>query len=287
MATLEIGLSFVDPRRLRELEVVATLDVAALGRLTGEAAATAVLPDAAARVTHLYVGSEFCEHLFPAADDIERALAVADRHGLTAVLATPIANDPLVERIVDTASQLPPAAEILVNDWGVAAALRAAQPGRSIVVGRQLARMIKDPRAPSPWMRPYAPGYGSAPFRRILDGLGIRHLELDVPPFATAETWCVPDMGVTLWVPYGYAAKGRICKIGSLRRPAEEKFAPGTPCNRECLGIVEAGIEPSATGIMSDIRGNSIYYRHDANMVGAARAALAKGYVSRIVLASE
>ena len=284
MADLELGISVADARRLQQLETVTTLDVEAITAFLDDADIAALVP-AHVTASHLYFGSEFCEHLFPEPTALERAIAVAAQLGLTLVLATPVANDRLVARILGAAGQLPEDAEILVNDWGVAGALRSAQPHRRLVAGRQLAKMIKDPRLPSPeWMKPYPSGYDGAGYRAILEALRIGRIELDVPPFATSGTFAVDGIGVSVWAPFAYVAKGRICKIGSLQREREDKFSPGGACHRECLAVVEAGAEPSVTGIVSYARGNTIYYRHDATMGQALCAALAQGLVSRLVL---
>ena len=284
MAALELGLSLVDARRLPELESRAPLDLHGISAFFSDAE-LAALTEGHTPASHLYFGSEFCEHLFPEPPALERALATAAALGLTLVLATPVANDRLVARILQAAERLPPGAEILVNDWGVASAVRAAQPQRRLVAGRQLAKMIKDPRLPSPaWMKPYPSGYGAEGYRRVLATLGLGRIELDVPPFASVETFAVEDLAVTLWAPFAYVAKGRICKIGSLRQEDGAKFAPGGACHRECLGVLEVGTAPSVSGLMSYARGNSIYYRHEPAMAQVVRLALAQGSVSRLVL---
>ena len=284
MGAIELGFSLVGPRRLADLESLSSLNAHAIATFLGDPEIAALLP-AGVAASHLYFGSEFCEHLFPEPQAVERAAAIAAQLGLTLVLATPIANDSLVARILAAAAVLPSTAEILINDWGVASALRAAQPQRRLVAGRQLAKMIKDPRVSSPaWMKPYPSSYGAAGYRRILDRLEIGRIELDVPPFATPETFSVADLAVSVWAPFAYVAKGRICKIGSLRLRAEEKFAPGCSCHHECLGVVEVSTEPSLAGIVSYARGNSIYYRHNAAMAEVVRVALANGSVTRLVL---
>ena len=284
MAAVELGLSLVDARRLPELAALAPLNAQALARFLGDSGITPLVP-AQTAVTHLYFGSEFCEHLFPEPPALERAIATCTQLGLTLVLSTPISNDRLLASILQAVERLPAAAEVLVNDWGVASAVRAAHPKRQLVAGRQLAKTIKDPRLPSAaWMKPYPSGYGAAGHRRVLARLGLRHIELDVPPFATAQTFAVADLAVSVWAPFAYVAKGRICKIGSLRQAREEKFAPGGACHRECLSVREVATAPSVSGLLSYARGNSIFYRHDSAMERAVCEALAQGSVSRIVL---
>lgn len=284
MAVLELGLSIVDARRLPELESRAPLDLHGIAGFFADEELAALAPRNTP-ASHLYFGSEFCEHLFPEPPALERALAAAAGLGLTLVLATPVANDRLVRRILEVAERLPASAEILVNDWGVASAVRAAQPQRRLIAGRQLAKMIKDPRLPSAaWMKPYPSGYGAEGYRRVLARLGLGRIELDVPPFASADTFAVEDLAVTVWAPFAYVAKGRICKIGSLRQEDGAKFAPGGACHRECLSVLEVASAPSVSGLVSYARGNSIYYRHEPGMTQVVHLALARGSVSRLVL---
>lgn len=284
MRSIEIGMAVVDSRRLTALHALSMLKVSDIAGLLGDDAATEMLPgDAAA--SHLYFGSEFCEHLFPDREALERAIEVSGKLGLTLVLATPVANDGLVARIGEAAAALPEHAEILVNDWGVANFLRSAYPQRRLVAGRQLAKMIKDPRVPSAaWTQPYSSSYATPGHRRLLERLGIGRIELDVPPFATPDAYTVAGLELSVWAPYAYVAKGRICKIGSLRQELPEKFAPGRPCHRECQGMYEVGVQASPSGIASYARGNSIFYRHDEAMAELVRNALAAGRVTRVVL---
>lgn len=281
MKAPEIALALVGPRQLAALERSESLKPADIATILGDLELLDRLPEDGC-VTHLYFGSEFCEHLLPKPDELARAIAAAQRFRLTLVLATPAANDTLVERILELERSLPPKAEILVNDWGVAHQLHAEAPTRPLIAGRQMAKMIKDPRVPSSaWMKPYPSSYAQPGFGRLLKGFGMIHIELDVPPFAPPDLYVVPGFAVSVRVPYAYVAKGRLCKIGSLRQPRPEKFAPGRACHRECLGIVEK--ERQGSAIVSYARGNSLYYRHDATMTHAVRAATTAGSITRLV----
>ncbi len=264
-----------DPRRWRT--VATTAAQAADGAVDG------------ARATHGYFGSEFCEHLFPTRAALRRAVAAAERDDLTLVLLTPVANDALIERIEAVADELPRHAEIVVNDWGVARRLRAADPDRILIAGRQLSKTIKDPRLTSPaWLAPFASGYANEAFHRLLRRLGIARLELDVPPFATAAAFDVGDFAVSAWVPYGYAAKGRICKIGSTGQARAAKFSPGGRCRRECRRVREVDAAPPASAARAVTQlGNTLLYRHGEAESAAVRAGIAAGRITRIVVTED
>jgi len=268
----QLAIAIDDPGRLR---TAGAAPVLADGVIAGEA-----------RATHLYFGSEFCEHLFPSRAAILRAAEVAAQRGMTLVLTTPAANDALVARIEAAASALPRDAEVVVNDWGVARRLRAAQPERSLIAGRQLLKMIKDPRLPSPaWLTPFASGYAGAPFRRILQRLRFTRVELDVPPFATANVFDIDGFAVSAWVPYGYVAKGRICKVGSMHRERPTKFSPGGACRRECRRVIEVDADPAQRAAASLTRvGGTLLYRHGAPQAALVRAGIAAGRIDRLVV---
>jgi hypothetical protein len=284
MPRVEVGVAIVDRRRLKALSASPSLTGSDIAALLGDASVADLVP-ATATISHLYFGSEFCEHLFPETDAILSAIDVAARWNLRLVLATPVANDALVARIGAAATILPESADILVNDWGVASFLRAAHPDRCLIAGRQLAKMIKDPRAPSAaWAGLYPSSVGTPGHRRVLARLGIGRIELDVPPFATPELYAISGLELSVWAPYAYVAKGRICKIGSQSQDLPERFAPGRRCHRECLGVVEAGVGAAAAGVVPFARGNTLYYRHSAAMADVVRDALASGHVTRLVL---
>jgi hypothetical protein len=281
---MEIALAITATRRLAALKSITRLDRTALLAFLDDPQLSDLLP-AGAVASHLYFGSEYCEHLFPTEADLSLALAQAKRLGLKFVLPTPIANDRLLENIVAAADRLPAGTEIVANDWGVAQLIKTRFPEIGVVAGRQLAKMIKDPRLPVPaWNKVYPSNYRAPPYARLLSRFGIRQLELDIPPFATPDIFAVDDLAVTVWAPYAYIAKGRICKTGSLGQQAPEKFAPGRICHRECLGILEREPDAAVSGLRTYSRGTTMFYQHDAAMFGALRQAIDKGFVTRLVL---
>lgn len=281
---MEIALAITAPRRLADLAAIATLDRAALLRFLPNPTIEHLLA-AGATASHLYFGSEYCEHLFPRDRELATAIEQAERLGLRFVLATPIASDRLLERITVVLERLPEASEVVANDWGVATLIATHFPQHRVVAGRQLVKMVKDPRMPAPaWNKVYPSGYRAGAFARLLSTLGIRQLELDVPPFASADVFAVDDLAVSVWAPYAYIAKGRICKVGSLSKQAEEKFRPGAQCRRECLGILEQEADAAGVGLRAFRRGTTMFYEHDSALNDALRDAIARGHVSRLVL---
>ena len=281
---IELGFALVDERELAAFarhERLGRDDY--LDRL-GDARDCVALPDDA-EPTHFFLGSEFCEHLLPGVESIDRAVGLCERWGLTFGLVTPIACDGLFAPLRAALARLPAGAEVTVNDWGVARLVQREFPKLRPVAGRLLGKMLKDPRLPSAtWARMYPNGLRAGPFRDILDGLGIGRLELDFPPFGAADMYEGIDFPVGVRAPFGYIAKGRICKVGSLSLDTPEKFSPGRTCRRECLGFTEVGARPGTNELRTSQRGHTMYYRHATGMAAAIADAIARGWVSRVVL---
>lgn len=281
---IELGFALVDERELATFSRHDRLTRDDYLDQLGDARDCVHLPDDA-EPTHFFLGSEFCEHLLPSVEAIDRAVALCERWGLTFGLVTPIACDGLFEPLRAALARLPSGAEVTVNDWGVARLVQREFPALRPVAGRLLGKMLKDPRLPSAtWARMYPNGLRAGPFRDILDGLGIGRLELDFPPFGAADMYAGIDFPVGVRAPYGYIAKGRICKLGSLSLDTPEKFSPGHKCRRECLGFNEVGARPGTHELPTSQRGNTMYYRHAQGMATAVAEAVRNGWVNRIVL---
>ncbi len=233
-----------------------------------------------------YFGSEFCEFLLPPADMLKRALRQVEAAGCHLTLQTPIASDGVIARLGELLPLLPDGSELIVNDWGVAAYAQREFPRLRLVAGRQLCKMIKDPRLDSAvWAELYPHGLGGRSFRAMLDRLAIGRVELDLPPYAKPEVFAGLGMVAALHAPYAYAAKGRLCKIGSLSLDPRQRYAPGRECERECLSYEATSERPGrATDLATLQRGNTVFYRHSQAMSAAAAEAAAQGWLSRIVV---
>ncbi|MBE9558317.1 MAG: hypothetical protein IMF08_15775 [Proteobacteria bacterium] len=239
----------------------------------------------------LHLGNEFCERLIPSPTLLKRAIGLADAAGLALTLATPTVPDAGLAKLRRLFRILPEGAEVVANDYGVLRLLAREFPALEPVAGRQLCKMIKDPRLPNEkWARLNPPGLGSPEFEDILGRFGVRRAELDVPPFARPADLRAGGLALSVHAPFGYALRGRVCRIGSLRFEGAAKFRPDQACAKECLGYACRLTRPADHGqhdLESFQRGNSIFYRHDTGMGEAMWRAVENGWIDRIVLAGD
>jgi len=289
IAHAEIAVAVTDGRNLTGLAGVAEagplLDAL---RLAPPPAAGGLARRAVAR---LHVGNEFCERLIPSPTMLKRAIGLADAAGLALTLATPSVPDTGLARLRRLFRLLPEGSEAVVNDYGVLRLLARQFPALEPVAGRQLCKMIKDPRLPSEqWARLNPPGLGAPVFEDILARFGVRRAELDVPPFARPTDLQAGGLALSVHAPFGYVLRGRVCRIASLRLEGAAKFRPDQACRRECLRHACRLTRPADQDncdLETFQRGNSIFYRHDARMRDAMWRAVASGWIDRIVLAGD
>lgn len=238
------------------------------------------------RTTHLYVGSEFCEHLLPSTHTLRRALRQARNYGLKPVLVTPIASPGVLERLPPLLDLLPENAEVIVNDWGVGYLIAQRFPGLQRTAGRILCRMIKDPRLPNAeWAPQCGYGFDSAHMQTLFKRLGLERLELDAPMFPAEDAFSRLPLAKGVHVPYAYVAKGRMCRIGSMAMPATQRFSAGRSCRKECLKFTGTTRRPGATDRQDTLHaGNTVFSRHSGEMLAAVMHATAGGEIERLIV---
>lgn len=284
VADTEIAVAVTDGRTLSRLGADAGLLFNA-PRLTPPPPAAGL---ASRLVGRLHLGNEFCERLIPSPTLLKRAVALAGSAGLGLTLATPAVPDAGIVSLGRLFRLLPGGTEVVVNDYGVMRLLAREFPRLEPVAGRQLCKMIKDPRLPDErWARLNPPGLGSPEFEALLGRFGIRRAEVDVPPFARPADLRAGGLALSVHAPFGYALRGRVCRIGSLRFEGAAKFRPDQECAKECLRWSCRLARPAdrdGRDLDSFQRGNSIFYRHDRRMRDAMWQALANGWIDRIVL---
>lgn len=238
------------------------------------------------RPTHLYIGSEFCEHLLPSKQKLRRALQRAEAYGLRPVLLTPVASPQVLSALTELLELLPDETDVVVNDRGVGRLISVHYPRLRRAAGRILCRMIKDPRLPDAGWAPQC-GYGfDAPHTQsIFKRLDFQRLEMDVPMFPDDKTFDSLPLPKGVHLPYAFVAKGRMCRIGSMAIEGTQRFAVGRQCRKECL-IFTASAQRPATNDRQKTRhvGNTIFSRHTDEMLKVVMKATEKGGIERLIV---
>jgi len=237
--------------------------------------------------THLYIGSEFCEHLLPTTLMLKNAITRAQEMDCRVSLLTPIASPQVIRNLARLLACLPDDSEVIVNDWGVGYFIKNHFAKLRLVAGRILCRMMKDPRlsqAGSSTAFIFDPRPLAAMFKR----LGVERMEMDIPIFADDNTFASLPMHTSVHVPFSCVAKGRMCRVGSTAIRGTERFAVGRACKKECLKISSELKRPGAdTQYQMYQLGNTIISRHPKEMLALVRAAVEQGFISRIVMPGE
>ncbi|HRG71323.1 MAG TPA: hypothetical protein PLH95_06770 [Thauera aminoaromatica] len=284
-----IAVAMVRPRALERLGADTPARAAFWSATLHDEALAAWL--APLRPTRLHVGSEFCERLLPEPAQLARTLAEASVAGLEVCLLTPVASPEVLRALDALFTLLPPGAEVVVNDWGVALRLRERHPLLQAVAGRILCRMLKDPRLGNPqYAPPAAHGFASPWTRRLLARLGIARVEIDLPLFASADSFAGVPLPLGVHLPFAFVAKGRMCRTAGLAREGPERFAARPFCHHECLGLA-ARTERTRDGTHDAWEtlhvGNTVFCRHSAANLATLASAVAAGRVARLIVPGE
>ncbi len=237
--------------------------------------------------THLYIGSEFCEHLLPRRQMLRRAIDCARDLNCRVSLLTPIASPQVIRNLAELLPCLPAGSEVIVNDWGVGYFVKNHFAKLGLVAGRILCRMIKDPRLGQAGLTTSF-SFDPRPLAAIFKRLGIGRMEIDVPLSVDSSTFSSLPMRTSVHVPFSSVAKGRMCRMGSSAIRGPERFAVGRMCKRECLKVSAELNRPGASADPPTYQlGNTIISRHSKEMFGMVRAAVEQGFVSRLVVPGE
>ncbi len=241
------------------------------------------------RPTHLYLGSEFCEHLLPTPRTLKKALQSATAVGLRTTLLTPVASPDVIRKLSALLPLLPEQGEVVINDWGVAALVSESYPELRPIAGRILCRMIKDPRLPGPdWAPQCAPALDSGSLYSLFGRLGLERIELDVPLFPAKDFFARLPFPKGVHLPYVYVAKGRMCRPGSMSLCGPDRFAVGRECRKECLTLSSVSERPGSDDAMSTMQiGNTVFSRHTQEMLDIVMDACLKGAIERLIVPGE
>jgi hypothetical protein len=170
----------------------------------------------------LYVGNEFCPHLFPEVDRLLALLEVGRAEGLGLTVTSGYLMEHTVEATTDLLRSLEEwsgekrtPVEIVVNDWGCLDLLRRVAPRLTPSLGKLLNKRKKDPRVRWYWGHHkhahelQENSLNTAWYRRHLDGLGVRRFEFEPGPMRAR----IPGPGHSLHYPYYYTNASVFCML--------------------------------------------------------------------------
>ena len=239
--------------------------------------------------THVYFGAEFCQTLLPSLAAVTEAARAARASGAGFSLVTPPLNDvgvAAVGALLDALAQLNDETaggrfEVVANDWAVLRLL-ARTPGRFVpVLGRLLARMLRDPRLPPLETTGVAPAAAlaarqgqvtSPPFLKLIRSMGVERVELDNVQQGIAIDFEALGLRPSLHLPFGFVTSGRICPFAGIGQPKEAKFSVTTSCHHECrryaATMVDPNVGPSSSALLTV--GNTVLQRQAAERVERA-----------------
>lgn len=239
-------------------------------------------------ISRLYLGNEFCDRLIPNRNQFQQSINEIQQAGIPLSLVTPAVSDKAMKKLTPAFEALETGSEVIVNDWGVLRVINKHYPDLVPVAGRQLCKMIKDPRLPSrQWIELYPSGVQGAQFQKLLLKFGIDRIELDAPPFVQPEFFKNPNIKQSVYTRQGYATRGRICKIGCMHLDSASKFAAGHGCQMECLKIVGAMTRTgnvSGSDLSTYQRGNTLFYKHSEAMDNSIATAMKHGWIDRLII---
>jgi hypothetical protein len=249
--------------------------------------------------TRVYFGNEFCQHLIPGLGKLRRIQGLCRERELNFSLLTPYVTDKGIKRLkplFDFLVASAPDTEVIVNDWGVLRMLKRNYPELRLVLGRLMNKMLRDPRvtglykqtAPETVIKTLnEPAMGAPVYQQFLTGLDIKTLEFDVLLQGMDFSHLV-NAGVTvsIYVPYGFVATGRVCMIGSMHLPKPKKFDVDIKCSFECQ---EYTTELRYASTVNQVdqkyfqKGTTVFYTHSRDMLGSTFENALQGKIHRII----
>jgi len=231
---------------------------------------SAALRYATGDFARLYFGAEFCERLLPSREDIEAVIGFARERGLAFTCMAPfVTNRGLdhLESLLAVVARSLPAAEVVVNDWGVLQLLRSEYPEFKPVLGRLLNKSKRGPRIMNilkqipAETREYFQGSNlDVPSAvRFLRQQGIERVEFDNLLQGIALDGSDPAMHKSLYLPFAFVSATRFCLAANCDDPDKMDAIGVFPCARECLKYSFNLYNPVMT-LPLIRRGNAVFF---------------------------
>ncbi|MCQ2491641.1 MAG: hypothetical protein MJ087_01205 [Lachnospiraceae bacterium] len=214
------------------------------------------------KATHVYIGNQFCMHLFPEEADFDLILARCNKENLTPVLClAPTAQGHLPnikKRVRDCVEK--GIVEIVVNDWGMARWISRTYEDRvKLTMGILLNKMSKDPRSKYRKETSRKTSLLAKFYQDWLCSQGFSRISLEACGYA----YEIPSMDVDFYLPFyqtntsGHCIMYAMCENGA--RGAQQMV-------EECLGYC---------------KGQHFLYPEHMNLVGCYNSLF--GYDERIL----
>lgn len=253
------------------------------------------------KFTRIYFGQEFCQRALPGAAGLLEAIRESGRRGLDFTLVTPYITEKGLERLEALFRELAakrPGAEVVANDWGTLYLLHRNFQRLEPVLGRLLNKALKDPRLSCRLnqmdagdLESYCGSVLAGTYmERLIRALGVRRVELDNLFQGLDQTLPRRGYRISLYIPYGPVATGRICLLGSWGLDPGRKFsATSWGCSRQCrrhhLGMDAPGLAGGPPGRNFRIlqMGNTVFYEQTGEFLAAGLDRAKKLGVCRIV----
>jgi len=191
----------------------------------------------------LYFGSETCERKIPSPQELEKALALAQKQNLKFSLLTPFCTDAGIKKIKALLPALSPKDELIVNDFGVLCISKECKP--EPVAGRLLNKQFRDPRIPSlkgkfpeELVRHLSLSNASLPkFRKILSQFEVRRFELDNLLQGIGTSLAGTKFSASLYHPFALISATRMCIPANCGKISQNQSIGVLSCSKECLSF--------------------------------------------------
>ena len=187
----------------------------------------------------IYIGSEYCFHLFPDEDQLTGIIEKAKQEGLSLSFNTSILHQTQLDaarRRLDVISTLCPGAEIIANDFGM---LNMLQPYRNTLIpvyGTLLNRFRRDTRMK--WKAAYGEkghllsenALNDPAFLSFLSSLGVRRFE-----YAAGTKMSLPEGKKSLHFPFYPTNVSAYCPLKAyIESGSRGMQAESTSCPAYC-----------------------------------------------------
>ncbi|WP_458413392.1 hypothetical protein ACNQFZ_00395 [Schinkia sp. CFF1] len=232
----------------------------------------------------VYFGSEFCQYRLYTGEELISAYEIAKQSGYNFSIVVPYLPQMRIQQfysiLLDFRTFLHQSStnkkvEIICNDWGTLQLVKSEFPKNfTIVLGRLMNKMVRDPRTTQYYNREVAPtlanthfkqgSYSVDEYRETLKEFGVQMIEFDNFYQGVQYDYLDRDLKVATHFNYGSVATGRACLVGTLHLQKSEKFRGHQVCKQQCRHYTAELVNqhPMIETMQQRVvqKGNSVFY---------------------------